>query len=581
MALSRDIKPWHAYLGVTLTLIPLYYLLRSGGTGQSVIFVGLTATAVLAILWGVHVNQPEQRLPWHLFALALSCSVTANAFAIFQPNAPDPSWSDGFYLAAYPFAAAGLLLLMLSASGRHRLAALDDAGIVTLAFAVIQWTFVMGPAIRAAGGTADQVVDGLFPAMDVVLLAGLAGFFVSPAWRTPAFRIIAGGLTLLLAGDEAVGLAPNSYSAGSWVDATFMLAYVSLGTAALHPSMRELSEARRMPTLRVSLIRVVVLAAALLVAPVTLATQRLRGKPLDLYEILPLASGISVLVVARFTGILRALERIRLRERAARTLAEETQTQLAEQNERLVEADRLKDEFVALISHDLRTPLTSIIGYVELALDEEAGEPLDEERRSYLDVVSRSSERLLRLVDDLLFVARLQAGRLVLEPAELDLAEIAAQAVGESRPRAEQKRLALAFLGNERVPVEADRGRMFQLLDNLISNAIKFTPEGGRIDVHASCFEGSAVLEVSDTGMGLPAGEAERVFERFFRSTRAVHNQIPGTGLGLFIAQAIAEAHGGRISASNRDGGGATFRIELPARAGLGSGAPEHGELVA
>jgi len=153
--------------------------------------------------------------------------------------------------------------------------------------------------------------------------------------------------------------------------------------------------------------------------------------------------------------------------------------------------------------------------------------------------------------------------------------------VGESRPRAEQKRLALAFLGNERVPVEADRGRMFQLLDNLISNAIKFTPEGGRIDVHASCFEGSAVLEVSDTGMGLPAGEAERVFERFFRSTRAVHNQIPGTGLGLFIAQAISEAHGGRISASNRDGGGATFRIELPARAGLGSGAPEHGELVA
>ena len=581
VALSRDIRPWHAYLVTGSALAVLAFAFSSGGDVQSAIFVGLAASASLAILWSVRMHRPNRALAWILFSISLACSVTGGVLSIAETNASTPSASDYFYIAAYPFAAAGLVLLVISVGGRHLLAAAIDAGIVTFAFAIFQWVFLMEPAIHGAGGTGDRVVNALYPAMDVVLLAGFAGFCVSPAWRTQAFRFLAAGLAFLLVGDELVGLDPSRFTPGSWVDVMFMFAYVLWATAALHPSMRELSQPRRAPTLRVGAGRITLLFAALLVAPVAVFVQKLRGRPLDVYEVAPLATGIALLVVSRFTGILRQLERVRLRERAARTLAEEAQAQLAEQNERLVEADRLKDEFVALISHDLRTPLTSIIGYVELALDEDVGDPLDEERRTYLGVVSRSSERLLRLVDDLLFVARLQAGRLVIEPTELDLAEIAAQSVHESQPRAEQKRLTLSYLGDEHVPVEADRGRMFQLLDNLISNAIKFTPEDGRIDVRVSYLDGAAVLEVSDTGMGLPAGEAERVFERFFRSTRAVHNQIPGTGLGLFIVKAIAEAHGGRISASNRDGGGALFRVELPARAGQGTGAPEHGELVA
>ena len=579
MAVSRDFKPWHAYLGIGLALIPIYFAFASGGNAQSAVFLMINGAAPLAVLYGVRLHRPALRLPWYLFAFAFACSVAGNVLALAQPNAPEPSWSDGMFLAAYPFAAAGLLLLMLSASGRHKLAAFADAGIVTFAFAAFQWTFVIGPAIRAAGGTGERVVDGLYPAMDILLLAGLAGFFVSPAWRTPSFRLVGAGIGALFAGDEAVGLAPNSYSAGSWIDSLFLLAYVLLAVAALHPSMADLSQPRSMPTLRVSPGRVVVLAAALLVAPVLLITQKLRGKPLDLYEVLSLAAASSVLVVARFTGILRALERIRLRERRARAEAEAMQLQLVEQNERLLEADRLKDEFVALISHDLRTPLTSIIGYVELALDDDAEPVLDDERRSYLEVVSRSSERLLRLVDDLLFVARLQAGRLVLDPTELDLAGIARQAVKEARPRAERKGLDLSCFDDGPVPVRGDRGRIFQLLDNLVSNAIKFTPEGGEIHVRTRRTADGAVLEVSDNGIGLAPGEVERVFERFFRSSRAADSQIPGTGLGLFIAKAIAEAHGGSISVSSRDEGGTTFRIELPAQIEAGDRVPD-GELV-
>jgi signal transduction histidine kinase len=330
--------------------------------------------------------------------------------------------------------------------------------------------------------------------------------------------------------------------------------------------MRELSRpARRNVRQRIHPLRIILLTLALLSAPAVLLTQNLRDAPIDPIAIGLAGSVIAVLVIARLVGILRALERIRERERSARADAEQAQMLLAVQNERLVESDRLKDEFVALISHDLRTPLTSIMGYVELAL-EEVGPPLDDERRGYLEVVSRSSDRLLRLVDDLLFVARLQAGRLVLTRSQLDLAVIAAQAVEEARPRAEGKQLTLAFSGEGEPMLEGDKGRLFQLLDNLVSNAIKFTPEGGRIDVRVRGNNNGAMLEVSDTGIGLGPGESEQVFERFFRSSRAVAQQVPGTGLGLFISRAIVEAHGGTIAVSSRDGGGTTFRITLPPR---------------
>ncbi|MDP9261807.1 MAG: HAMP domain-containing histidine kinase, partial [Actinomycetota bacterium] len=328
---------------------------------------------------------------------------------------------------------------------------------------------------------------------------------------------------------------------------------------------------------RVHFVRIALLAAALLSAPFVLLVQYLGDAPLNVPAIVIAATAISLFVLLRLVGILRALERLRERERSARADAEQAQMLLAMQNDQLVEADKLKDEFVALISHDLRTPLTSIIGYVELSL-EDVEPPLDAERRGYLQIVSRSSERLLRLVDDLLFVARLQAGRLILERTDLDLCTIAAQAAQEARPRAEAKQLELEFIGGSPVMIEGDKGRLFQLLDNLISNAIKFTPEGGRVEVRVAPSEGMAVLEVRDTGIGLGPDEAELVFDRFFRSSRVVAQQVPGTGLGLFIARAIVGAHAGTIAASTRDGGGTTFHVELPARV---ASQPADPELVA
>jgi signal transduction histidine kinase len=305
------------------------------------------------------------------------------------------------------------------------------------------------------------------------------------------------------------------------------------------------------------------LLAALLTPVVVLLVQDVRGAPVQIPAYVAALIVISVFVVLRLVGILRALEVIRARERSARADAEQAQRLLAAQNERLVEADRLKDEFVALISHDLRTPLTSIMGYIELSLDDDLDVPLDSERRSYLEVVSRSSTRLLRLVDDLLFVARLQSGRLDLARTQLDLNEIARQSAQEARARADTKAIELLVQSDGAVPIDGDRGRIFQLLDNLVSNAVKFTPDGGSVEIRVSR-DVEAVLEICDTGVGFDEEEATRLFERFYRTDAAVERQIPGTGLGLFIAHAITDAHGGRISAHPREGGGAVFRIRLP-----------------
>jgi len=237
-------------------------------------------------------------------------------------------------------------------------------------------------------------------------------------------------------------------------------------------------------------------------------------------------------------------------------------------------ADRLKDEFFALVSHELRTPLTSISGYLEILLEEDE-EPLsDHQRRHFLGVIDRNARRLERLVGDLLFVARLEEGRLRLEPAPVDLRRLAAEAIEVAAPMAEHRGITLR-LACEPLPLFlGDPGRLGQSLDNLLSNALKFTPEGGRVDVAIGRRGDRALVEVSDSGLGIPHAEQGRLFERFFRSSTATDRAIPGVGLGLTIVKAIVEGHGGAITVESEEGRGATFRLELPLTPADSAGAP-------
>jgi signal transduction histidine kinase len=246
--------------------------------------------------------------------------------------------------------------------------------------------------------------------------------------------------------------------------------------------------------------------------------------------------------------------------RVTRQLAAQNR-RLREDADRLRELDTLKDEFVSLVSHELRTPLTSIRGYVEL-LEDEGG--LSDEQRRFLAVVDRNSARLLELVGDLLFLAQADAGRLEFQRQPVDLGTIVAEAIESSLPAALEKRIELRADVEAMPRLQGDRARLAQVLDNLVSNALKFTPAGGHVIVRLRTASGSALLEVSDTGRGLPAEEQDRLFERFFRSSRAAEDAIPGTGLGLAIAKTIVERHGGRISLESAVDDGTTVRVELP-----------------
>ncbi len=242
--------------------------------------------------------------------------------------------------------------------------------------------------------------------------------------------------------------------------------------------------------------------------------------------------------------------------------------------------ERMKDQFVSLISHELRTPLTSILGYLELVLEDD-DQPLTEEQRKYLTTVERNADRLLRLVGDLLFTAQVDAGRFSLDPHDVDLAGVVRAAEETARVAAVAAGVDLVVdVPDDGLVVPGDAVRLGQACDNLVSNAVKFTPAGGRVtlslraawatpdgEVSNDQRPGAAPvarLAVSDTGMGIPTGEQGKLFTRFFRSSTAQRNPVPGVGLGLAITKAITTAHGGTLDLVSAEGEGATFALTLP-----------------
>jgi two-component system, OmpR family, phosphate regulon sensor histidine kinase PhoR len=238
--------------------------------------------------------------------------------------------------------------------------------------------------------------------------------------------------------------------------------------------------------------------------------------------------------------------------------------QLAAQNERLLELDRLKDEFVATASHELRTPLTSLSGYLEMSLDPAEG-PLSPTRENHLRIVQRNADRLAVLVDQLLFLARADSHPLDLDPQAVDLFEILDEAGETARPAASAKDIELVITGGPLPETLADRSQLQRVVDNLVANAVKFTPEGGTVRLVARRDGDSAVVvEVTDTGLGIPPAEQPDLFNRFYRGSSAIEQAIPGSGLGLAISQVIAEAHGGTIQLESTPGAGSTFRLALP-----------------
>ncbi|MBG0817720.1 ATP-binding protein [Planomonospora sp. ID82291] len=281
-------------------------------------------------------------------------------------------------------------------------------------------------------------------------------------------------------------------------------------------------------------------------------------------------------------------ERHRLEEELGRLLAREQ-----EQVHRLRDLDRMKDELVALVSHEIRSPVAVIRSYAEMLADVPG---LEDEPRMFADVIDRRSTHLQQLVDDLLDLARLDAGQVAVDPRPVSLTRLVRQAVDDHRAAAAAKDLTITTDLAVHLPVHADPVRLRQVLDNLLSNAVKYTPAGGAVTVTAGCdggsgedghgggdedadgdgdgdgghraeecVSGAVAVTVADTGIGVPAEEYPRLFDRFFRASTAQEAGIKGTGLGLAVTRAIVEAHGGSVAAAPREGGGTVFTVRLPA----------------
>jgi PAS domain S-box-containing protein len=232
--------------------------------------------------------------------------------------------------------------------------------------------------------------------------------------------------------------------------------------------------------------------------------------------------------------------------------------------ERLREVDRVKDTFVGSVSHELRTPITSIVGYLEMLGEGEFGD-LNAAQADAVRRVSANSSRLLLLIDDLLTLSRVEDDELVLADRALDLRSLVRAGYDVVAPSWETRDLEVRLeLPDEPLPFLGDRDMIERVVVNLVGNAAKYTPDGGRFEVLLRPEAEQAVLEVRDSGIGIPAGEQHRIFTRFFRSSSAQRQAIPGSGLGLSIARAVVEKHGGSIGLESAEGEGTTFRVRLP-----------------
>jgi signal transduction histidine kinase len=387
--------------------------------------------------------------------------------------------------------------------------------------------------------------------MDVLLLVVAAELVFHPIGKSLGHKLLIASISMLVIGDEISYVVANQSTAstGGAADLFWLASYVIWGAASIEPQPEApFVDRRRVP--RLTGARLTLLGAGVLSVPIALVVEQATGRSAHAYVAAGGAGAISLLVLIRLRDVVRAIEA---------------------QNVRMRELDQLKDDFVASVSHELRTPLTSISGYLDLL--EEDAHTFNEEHQSFLRIVNTNTGRLLRLVNDLLIVAGLQARRLDIEISPVDVTALLEHSVHVVAPSARAKGLELTAEIAPKLVVPGDAHRLAQLVDNLLANAIKFT-DVGTIRLRGFRSGADVVVVVEDSGIGIPEADQPRVFDRFFRSADAVAQAVQGTGLGLYIARQIADVHGASVSVASRPGEGTTFSVLLPG-AETSVGAPD------
>ncbi len=485
---------------------------------------------------------------WRLMAFALAAEALGDVIQAVSNvglhESPYPSLADPFYLAFYPL----LLLALLTVTTRTKLLkpTLDGATIVVGGGAVV-WYLVLGPTVEQSQNPLTMGVSMAFPLGDLFLLAGLAAMLLRPgpsAFRAP-LKLITAAVLLGIVADILYGYGQlhGTYTAGDWIDTLYVLEFATFALAGF--SQRSVRPGD--PDAEV--------------ADTAQSSSRASWLPY-----LSLAIGLGVLLGvewgARFfptVSLVLIVIVLALLVAARQYVA---QRELVQTQEALHESDRVKDEFLSIVGHELRTPLTSIRGSLGLLEGGVLGE-LPQDAANMVSVAVLNTDRLVRLVGDILDIERMTAGGLLLEPAPTQAQELVEQSLQVLQASADAAGVRLSC-EVEPIAVMADADRVVQVLVNLVGNAVKFSAPGSTVRVAVRRNGRCAIFSVADSGRGIPVDRLEGVFERFRQVDASDAREKGGTGLGLPIARGIVDRHGGRIWAESREGVGSTFRFTLP-----------------
>jgi signal transduction histidine kinase len=488
---------------------------------------------------------------WIAFALAAETigDVVQAIYDICTSHSPYPSVADPFYLAFYPLVLFALLRIPAAALslGARVKTTLDAATIVVGGGAVV-WYLVLGPtALDGGQGILAMAVSLAFPVGDLLLLAALAVVLLrwSPIALRAPLRLITIALALGIVADVLYGDGQlhGTYTPGDFIDTLYVLEFSAFALAGVRqapPGHEEApldTERSRQLSSRASWLPYLSVAIAL---GVLLGVERRNAFFPDVSLVL-IVIVLAVLVAVRQYIAQRELVR----------------TQVA-----LRHSEQVKDEFLSVVGHELRTPLTSIRGSLGLLAGGVLGE-LPEDAANMVAVAVLNTERLGRMVNDILDIERMAAGGLVLEPAAVEATELVEQSIQVVQTTADAAGVTLRGDIAE-LTVLADADRIVQALVNLLGNAVKFSPRGATVMLTVSQHDDGALFSVHDNGRGIPADRLETIFERFRQVDASDAREKGGTGLGLPIARGIVEQHRGRMWAESRLGEGSTLSFTLP-----------------
>ena len=550
---------------VITNLVYLAALLLPGDPASTLVNVWLSLAVQwipVGVFWLVAVRTRFERWEVILAAAAVTFNAAGDTyFALAMDssgNLPSPSPADIGYLLYYPFMMAAVIVLVRRKSQKWTGSVLLDSALAALGAAAVL-AVVLGPIFDDASGEStllDGVIAVLYPLFDLLLVAVVVGVAASPVLHIgPRWQFLVLGLLLFTAADIAYALFNHegSYGSGTPLDAAWTAA-VALMAIWVDGVGRSPSE-QHASTSRARMLPIPAIAVLAGLAVLLIATQ--TSVPTVALVLAAAAVALSAVPV-----MFRQAMLVRLLEGREEVVAQ------------LTELDRSKSDMIGTVSHEMRTPLTSIQGFLGLVLDD-AGGPVPDDAKDMLRIADRNARRLEILVGNMLMLTRLDSGEAALALAPVEIARLLGRSTESVGPFADSRDVALTIVCDDSVVVEGDEFQLERVVTNVMENAVKFTPTSGSVRVEVAsgislADRPAVVIVVADTGMGIAEDEIPQLFDRFYRAAKARDDVVPGTGLGLAIVREVVWAHQGEVSVDSAVGEGTTVRITLPVRQDAG-----------